>query len=479
MSRTTNSERKAFRGKVSPAARAGDPYLLLPFEVPPGTKAVEVHYDYGGDGNVVDLGIFDSRGCEFLTAEGFRGWSGSARKEVVVGESWATPGYIPGPIYAGTWHVILGFYKVSPRGCSYEVTVHLHRDPVEPPAGYPPATRGPKAYPGESAEIPGWLKGDLHCHTHHSEAQGSVENIAHAAKQKGLNFLSITDHNTVSHWREMEELGETDLVLIPGEEITTYRGHANVWGKGRWLDFRCRTASDVEAVYRVAAAEGRPFSVNHPKPGGPPWEFGFDVPFDCLEVWHGLWSMGNDRSLKLWDSLLKHGRRVIAVGGSDTHPRFRSDGTLTEWIGYPTTWVYAPEPTPEAVLEGIRNGHVVISVCLAGPFLSLELCFDGEAFRPGMRAPPLGKGELEVAVYGGEGLDLVVITANGALMRKRVVCEQWRKEIRVDMEREGFVRAELRVPVPGNGSGPVAAIANPIWCGSFLPGKISHSRRRK
>ncbi len=472
--------RRAFRGRVYPADRERDPYLLLPFDVPPGIRHIELAYDYDGDGNVLDLGVFDSRGYGFLTPEGFRGWSGSARKRVVIGEVWATPGYIPGPIYPGIWHVILGLYKVRPRGCAYEVEVRLHRDPVEIQEREVLAVHGPDYPTMAGVERPGWLKGDLHCHTHHSEAQGSVRDLVWAAERKGLDFLAITDHNTVSHWREMEELvGGSKIILIPGEEVTTYRGHANVWGQGRWLDFRCRTPGDIEAVYRAASSEDRIFSINHPKPGGPPWEFGFDVPFDCLEVWHGLWGMGNEASLELWDAQLRHGKRVVAVGGSDTHPRFRNDGTLVEWLGYPTTWVFSQDRSSSSVLNGIRKGHVSISACPSGPFVSLELRCEGEVFRQGMRVPPVEKGRLGVEVCGGQGLELAVVTDQGIFTRERVPDGRWRAELTVDTRTVRFVRAELRVPIPGPRLGPLAAITNPIWCGNFLPGKISHSRRRK
>ena len=468
------ARRRIFRGKVYPADRERNPYLLLPFEVPPGTKAVEIRYGYDRGKNVLDLGVFDPRGHEFLSAEGFRGWSGSARDRVVIGEDRATLGYLPGPLYPGTWHVILGLYRLGPEGCDYEVEVKLHPDPMEAiPGASPGKHRAPELAPG-GAEKTGWLRGDLHCHTHHSEAQGSVGDLVAAAERKGLDFLAITEHNTISHWKEMEELRErTEIILIPGEEITTYRGHANVWGWGRWLDFRCRTRTQMERVYAVAASEGRVFSINHPKPGGPPWEFGYDLPFDCMEVWHGLWGLGNETSLALWDSLLRTGRRVVAVGGSDAHPRLRDDGTLFEWVGLPTTWVFAVEGSPEGVLAGIRRGSVSISACPEGPLLLL-LGEDGENFSKGMGRSSRERARVEIEVRGGEGLDLILIGRTGVLLRERVPKALWRRTAAVDLAREGFVRAELRVPVPGETytKGPLAALSNPVWYDDFIAGKI-------
>lgn len=464
MNRGENSAVKLFQGKVYPSDQERNPYLLLPFEVPFGIKAIEIEYDYTGEGNVLDLGAFDPRGHEFLSALGFRGWSGSARRHVIIAERQATPGYLPGPILPGIWHVILGLYKIKPEGCAYEVKVRLHTEPVDVLLeNNPLETRFLPTLPGGITK-PGWLKGDLHCHTHHSEAQGSVKDLVCAAEKKGLDFLAITDHNTISHWRELAEQ-RTKLILIPGEEVTTYRGHANVWGWGGWLDFRFTDAAAVEKVYAQAHAEGRLFSVNHPKPGGPPWEYGFEVPFDCLEVWHKLWTLGNETSLHLWDWLLRHGRQVVAVGGSDTHPIFLPEGVMVEWLGLPTTWVMAEERSCEAVLNGIRKGRVSISACFHGPFISLSFHTCGERIQQGGIVPPPGRGECEVEVEGGEGLELFLVSRRGVFEKQRVRSGHWVEAIEVDLEQEAFVRAELRAPVPilSDIKWPVVAITNPIW----------------
>src|SRR5688500_13267812 len=108
-------------------------YQDVPFDMPPGVVRLDVQYAYseqiGSDpqligGNTVDIGLFDWRGEEFLNA-GFRGWTGSARSEFFVSTTDATPGYLPGPMTPGTWHISLGFYKVSPRGCDYTVTLRF------------------------------------------------------------------------------------------------------------------------------------------------------------------------------------------------------------------------------------------------------------------------------------------------------------------------------------------------------------------
>lgn len=115
-------------------------------------------------GNALDIGIFDHRGTE-LGGKGFRGWSGGARTEFFIRADDATPGYIPGPVREGTWHIVLGPYTVAPQGLDYEVTITLtygeQAEAVEP------------AYPPERAKGRGraWYRGDCHLHSWYSDGR--------------------------------------------------------------------------------------------------------------------------------------------------------------------------------------------------------------------------------------------------------------------------------------------------------------------
>ena len=65
--------------------------------------------------NSCDIGIFDARGFDF-GGSGFRGWSGGFRTEFSISRTEATPGYLPGDVMPGTWHIVLGPYQVAPQG---------------------------------------------------------------------------------------------------------------------------------------------------------------------------------------------------------------------------------------------------------------------------------------------------------------------------------------------------------------------------
>ena len=175
---------KTFR--VTRENQSANPYYYVPVDVPEGTTRIDVVLAYPkAEDCIIDLGCFDPGMRDFPSPGGFRGWSGGFRDRYFVATDDATPGYIHGPMPAGTWNVILGLYKVPAAGAEVTVTIDLDATPraVTPQPVRPLPVR----------EGRGWYKGDLHCHTFHSDAQGSPETLHAAAKQAGLDFLAVAE----------------------------------------------------------------------------------------------------------------------------------------------------------------------------------------------------------------------------------------------------------------------------------------------
>ncbi len=378
-----------FEGQVTQDDLAR-PYIYLPFTVPPRAVRLEVSYHFehpkegelGAQGsNALDLGIFGPPGTAFLTG-GFRGWSGRARFGFYITPTWATPGYLPGPLTPGRWNVCLGIAELDEPTCRYWLNVDLDvlTDGDEPQqADVPPVNPGTAAAPPPPDAGNGrWYRGDLHAHTVHSDGLNTMTELAACARDRGLDFLAVTDHNTISHHAEMARLGDAGILLVPGQEVTTYAGHANVWGLREWLDFRCQDAETVRRVMEYARSKGALFSINHPKSVGPPWEF-TDVGAPCMEVWQAPWRWYNWESLDRWEGMLNNGERVVAVGGSDTHSVPPARPQHPHGPGEPTTWVHVQGPlSEEGVLRAIGQGHVFISEDPGGPFLTLSADADGD-----------------------------------------------------------------------------------------------------
>jgi hypothetical protein len=175
-------------------------------------------YDLGSveGGNVIDLGLFDPRGSQFPGGPGFRGWSGSARSEFFVGSEEATPGYLPGPLPAGRYAVLLGLYRIWPQGADYEIHIEaisaVNQTVASTVASVDASDELARTHSVHMERLNAgtaetrthdqsavWLRGDLQSHTYHSDAKGSPARLVSKARALGLDFLAITDHNTVSH----------------------------------------------------------------------------------------------------------------------------------------------------------------------------------------------------------------------------------------------------------------------------------------
>jgi hypothetical protein len=328
----------------------------LPFEVPPGAAAVTVDLAYDRSRGVLDLGC--------LGAAGYRGWSGGARDGYPVAADWATPGYLPGEIEPGPWQVLLRLHRIPPDGLDYEVRVTVTTTRPTPPA--PPAAPDPFERPAarERRNIPGveglhWYAGDFHCHTLHSDGTLTVPELAHLACGQGLDFVAVTDHNTVSHHPELPAVGARyGISLLPGQEVTRDEGHANVFGDTGWVDFR----EEPDSWYAHARTHGGVMSLNHPLSGDCAWRLPLTDRPRHAELWHSSWL---DRR---WGAPLSWARAwrpdVIAIGGSDFH-RHGSDGTP----GSPTTWLLAEDDSPDALLAALAAGRTAVSAGPEAPLL--------------------------------------------------------------------------------------------------------------
>ncbi len=322
-------------------------FIDLPVEVPPGVREVAVSYTYdrpdvpgGALGNACDIGIFDPAG--------FRGWSGGARTEFVVGVERATPGYLPGPLLPGVWRVVLGPYTVAAQGLDYAVTVTLRYGE----AGAAPVPRHPA--PRAAGRGRAWYRGDCHLHTVHSDGARTPGELVAAARAARLDFIVTTEHNTTSAHAEFGPLAGDDLLVLTGEEITTRNGHLLALGTdpGVWFDWRFR-ARDPRAYARTArairaagglAVPAHPYGLHL----GSGWKFGYEDA-DAVEVWNGTWTLDDEGALATWDNLLGH-RWLPAMGNSDAHRE-------PQVVGLPQTVVLADALERTAVLDGIRAGR--------------------------------------------------------------------------------------------------------------------------
>jgi len=347
-----------YHGRWTMTDRIASAWHYLPVEVPAGSHGLRVELEYDRSAAVLDLGC--------AGPAGFRGWSGGARRWFVITRDGATPGYLSGEPEPGAWQVIIGIHHLPPQGVEYRLTAEVSSRPGEllpepVPAPPPPLAQGARPPARTLPAGPGrrWLAGDLHTHTVHSDGVQTVPELARYAAGLGLDFIAVTDHNTVSHHRELPAAAARyGITLLPGQEVTTAGGHAGALGDVGWVDFRLPADSWLEQTER----RGGLLSVNHPIAGPVSWTLPMRRRPPLVEVWH--WSWLDPRwtmSLAWW---LAWDPGAIPVGGSDWH-RPGSDAPP----GTPTTWVECAANGPAAVIDGLRQGRVAISGRRDGPVL--------------------------------------------------------------------------------------------------------------
>ncbi|MCF6525880.1 CehA/McbA family metallohydrolase [Streptomyces sp. JJ36] len=464
----SGEETRTVRGRLP----AGAPdYVYLPVEVPHGVREIAVSYRYdrpevppGTPGNALDIGLFDERGTA-LGGRGFRGWSGGFRSEFTVGAERATPGYLPGPVRRGTWHVVLGPYTVAPQGLEYEVTVTLRYGR----AGETPVP----VYPPQRARGRGraWYRGDCHLHTVHSDGRRTPAQVAAAARAAGLDFLATTEHNTTSAHAAWEGLWGEDLLILCGEEVTTRNGHFLALGTdpGTFVDWRYRARDDAyeRFVHTVHRADGLVVPAHPHCPFvGCRWKFGF-AGADAVEVWNGPWTPDDELSLAAWDNTLVAGEDWLpATGNSDAHRE-------PQRVGLPQTVVLAEDLSRHALLDGIRAGR---SYLAESADVTLRLTAAGP------RGEHAGIGE-RLRVRDPEDPVTVRLEVSGAPAdgTARLLTDQGERHAgpvsgtgtvtwRTTASSATYVRAEIRHPAPDGGAsglpGPMAAMTNPVWLGA-------------
>ena len=221
---------------------------------------------------------------------------------------------------------------------------------------------------------------------------------AQNASARGLDFIAITDHNTISHADAIRELQPyyDDLLLIPGREVTTFQGHANLFGSVASLDFRLGSSDvpDWNALLANVEHAGGVVSINHPvRPSGEQcmgcgWTPVGNIDYarmQAVEAVNGLDADTPFSGVGFWQQLLDRGYTLTAIGGSDNHDALLpsvsgsdlrkpqdADALSRETasklqrasgaIGTPTTVIYADALSQAGIVSAIRRGRVFIDV---------------------------------------------------------------------------------------------------------------------
>ncbi len=381
-------------------------YLSVPFLVDAGIHSLHMtcEYEYHFPKCVIQPALYGPNGLRGCCAVGKEGGMVSA--------DYATPGFLPGPVEPGEWRVVLSVASLDQPEKEVSIQLSVEED-------------GPCL-----------LKGDLHLHSNHSDGGYAPDEVNQLCRDAGLDVIALTDHNSVT--QNLFAKTFAGLIRLPGYEWTTRLGHANFIGLERPADdFQAQTPEEASAIIRTAASRGALIVLNHPGDPLGGWRVGYDIPFDAYEVWNGPWRATNNNSLALWQAMLCEGKKITAVGGSDTHkaiPQTRH--------GYPCNHIFAARRQSDAVLEAVRAGRVYITSCPQGPSLTMtlngvsmgetaspqphnELFFDLDGLQPGDEIRIIGdQGPVKI-INACTSREIRRLTLPGALFYR---IEAWRNK---------------------------------------------------
>jgi hypothetical protein len=422
----------------------GPSFVLIPFDVPAGTVELEVRHPVQQPENILDYGVRDPAG--------FRGWGGGNKEPIVLAADRTSRSYLTGPITAGTWKVIIGKAKVVTSPAKYRLEIDF-RTTVTLPAQ---PERKPYVAAAALETAARWYAGDFHAHSKESgDAQPTLDAMATYAQGRGLDFLELSDHNTVSQLDFMLDAQARfpKLLFVPGVEFTTYDGHANGIGATAYVDHLLGIDGNTfEGATAGFAAQDAVLSINHPALDlgttciGCAWKQ--KIPkgtLGAVEIGTGGWDVTGllftRQAITFWDGLVRAGLHVAPVGGSDDH----SGGVITDSfsspIGNPTTMVFASGLSAKAIVDGVRHGRTVVKLQGPGdPMIELEKI--GET----VRAETLtlsakvtgGVGHQLKWIHAGEVAATVDLTSDPQTVTQSATAptdgseDRWRAEVWVD-----------------------------------------------
>jgi len=318
-----------------------------------------------------------------------------------------------------------------------------------------------------------WLAGDLHVHTCYSHdvlcpgddntgpedffaAGFNVGERFRQADDRGLDYLAIADHDEIRAVSDVG-FGTSGVVGLPAYE-TSVKGHAQMLGARRIYDRGDRSAAAVSRMAEALRAAGGVFQANHPayRIDEPPaecsrgackdcaglhWTYGFGVRPDTIEVWNAA-SPPNEVAEDYWECWLNRGERITATAGSDSHWASTND---LQGPGQPTTWIRAGARTPEALLEGLREGRTTLSAqppARGGVRLMLEADpGGGGAFEASMGDTVAAGTPMRVRALGLSERGVVRVRgAAGQLLEAPIAPGE---EVRFEAPASGWARATL------------------------------------
>ncbi len=303
-----------------------------------------------------------------------------------------------------------------------------------------------------------FFRGDCHSHTVFSDGIGTVEEMNQMKEAAGLDFLFITDHWTVAQKRQCVQFKN----LWWGQEPVTQHHHLGILDNPRTYKARKDLARDVAAARQI----GKLIFIPHPTGWFPVTRYQaeqMDALFSLgdefnMEIINGAnqlfddFDVTDESAVQLWDRLLCAGKRIHAMGNTDSH--------LPHNIGSVWNGVFSPRLDKAAVIRAIGQGRNFVS---EATLIHLEVRSGGRRAGMGQTlAVRRGRATLEYRAADSIGLQVLRVIQDGKI----------RREIELGRKPSAHGTVALKVPsasryvrVECNAKDWRRAYSNPVYFG--------------
>jgi len=255
-----------------------------------------------------------------------------------------------------------------------------------------------------------FLRGDLHTHSLYSDGKGSVAENWTVARQRGLDFLFVTDHGTV----RQKALCRNVPGLWWGQEPGAQFQHIAILGIDRKFEPSKSLERDAQRLREMGAFFFFPHPAGwYPRTWYPPERieildrvgeaFAIEIKNGIFrtEPFYDDWEKA---FVEVWDRLLCSGRRVIGLAASDAH--------MPASVGNVWTGVLGCRHQMGSVLKALRSGRVFAS---SGPVINLE---SDTAPMGGEARPRNGRLKIRFECADSYGLNWTRVVQDGREVRR-------------------------------------------------------------
>jgi hypothetical protein len=330
--------------------------------------------------------------------------------------------------------------------------------------------------PGNTLGTPaaGERLGAVHIHTVASDGSGTIPEVIAAARKANLSFMAVTDHNVAVNESALAE-DPPDFPILPGEELTTSRGHFVTLGiPPGWQKPH---TDDAETLLAAAHAAGGFNILAHPFSNKIPWTDWKTADYDGLEIWNEdeNWRRNSipallssllvytindqlamvrlartpDANFAKWDELLAQ-RPMVGMCGTDAHAELRlGHGMFLRFPGYVPVFLVAREHVllgPEVgggdanhanaaeILTALERGH---------SFCSLDALFPASGFVSRVSTGNASGGPGDFLNWANQGSIHISVPSGSS----QPLIEEFRDGHEI-IEKQGWT---LDAPLPGPG----------------------------